>query len=75
VVVNHGTRPLDELYLDLKPLSRNRGALDHRALTEGRPQPEGRHDGAFTLWRIGDAVAARNVHAAVFDALRLLKDA
>jgi hypothetical protein len=75
VVVNHGTRPLDELYFDLKPLSRNRGALDYAALAEGRPQPEGRHEGAFTLWRIGDAVAARNIHAAVFDALRLLKDA
>lgn len=75
VVVNHGTRPLDGLYFDLKPLSRNRGAVDHGALLGGRPQPEGRHDGAFTLWRIGDAVAARNVHAAIHDALRLLKDA
>jgi hypothetical protein len=75
VVVNHGTRPLDGLYFDLKPLSRNRGAVDHEAWAEARPQPEGRHEGAFTLWRIGDAVAARNVHAAIHDALRLLKDA
>jgi 2,4-dienoyl-CoA reductase-like NADH-dependent reductase (Old Yellow Enzyme family)/thioredoxin reductase len=75
VVVNAGTRPLDGIYFDLKPLSRNRGAVDHDALAEGRPQPEGRHEGAFTLWRIGDAVAARNIHAAIYDALRLLKDA
>lgn len=73
VVVNHGTRPLDDLYVALKPLSRNRGALDHGALVAGRPQPEGRHDGNFTLWRIGDAVAARNVHAAIYDGLRLLR--
>ncbi len=74
IVVNHGTRPLDELYFALKPMSKNRGAVDHGALAESRPQPEGRHDGAFAVWRIGDAVAARNTHAAIYDALRLLKD-
>lgn len=75
VVINHGTLPLDDLYFDLKPLSANRGEVDHAALIEGRPQtlatnPEGR----FQLFRIGDAVAARNTHAAIYDALRLLKD-
>jgi hypothetical protein len=30
--------------------------------------------GRFQLFRIGDAVSARNTHAAIFDALRLLKD-
>ena len=74
IVVNHGTLPHDELYFALKPLSRNRGALDADALIAGRPQPEGPHDGAFTLWRIGDAVAARNTHAAIYEALRLMKD-
>jgi hypothetical protein len=34
------------------------------------PNPEGR----FQLFRIGDAVAARNTHAAIYDALRLAKD-
>jgi hypothetical protein len=74
VVVNHGTRPLDEIYHALKPVSRNRGAVDLGALAEARPQPEGPGDG-FSLWRIGDAVAARNVHAAIHDALRLLRGA
>ncbi|WP_417626966.1 FAD-dependent oxidoreductase [Pararhodobacter aggregans] len=73
VVINHGTLPLDELYLALKPLSSNLGALDHEALVAGQPQsrvdnPEGR----FMLWRIGDAVASRNTHAAILDALRLM---
>ncbi|BBE70839.1 NADH:flavin oxidoreductase [Oharaeibacter diazotrophicus] len=75
VVVNAGTRPLDELYFDLKPLSKNRGEVDYDALIEGRPQTVATNpDGAFQLFRIGDAVAARNTHAAVYDALRLVKD-
>ncbi|MHA6326389.1 oxidoreductase [Roseivivax sp. CAU 1753] len=75
VVVNHGTRPMDELYFALKPASRNLGAVDSDALIEGRPQHVTRNpDGAFALYRIGDAVSARNTHAAIYDALRLVKD-
>ena len=74
VVVNHGTRPLDGIYFDLKPLSANRGAVDHGALVAGRPQPAGDGPPGFRLYRIGDAVAARNTHAAIHDALRLAKD-
>lgn len=75
VVVNYGTLPLDELYFELKPLSSNGGAVDHDALIEGTPQSVKRNeDGAFQLFRIGDAVSARNTHAAIYDALRLVKD-
>ncbi len=75
VVVNHGTIPLDDLYFELKPLSRNLGAVDHDALIAGRPQRVVRNrDGEFQLFRIGDAVSARNTHAAIYDALRLVKD-
>ncbi|NWA29774.1 NADH:flavin oxidoreductase [Pseudomonas gingeri] len=75
VVVNHGTRPLDELYFELKPASSNGGVVEHLDLIVGHPQqvvtnPNGR----FQLFRIGDAVAARNTHAAIYDALRLVKD-
>jgi hypothetical protein len=28
-------------------------------------------DGAYQLFRVGDAVASRNIHAAVYDAYRL----
>jgi hypothetical protein len=31
-------------------------------------------EGGFQLFRIGDAVAARNTHAAIYDALRLMKN-
>jgi NADPH-dependent 2,4-dienoyl-CoA reductase/sulfur reductase-like enzyme len=75
VVVNHGTRPVDDLYFDLKPLSRNLGAVDYAALLGGAAQSDLRNpDGLFELYRLGDAVAARNVHAAIYDAARLAKD-
>ncbi|ABR63671.1 N-methylproline demethylase [Sinorhizobium medicae] len=75
VVVNHGTIPLDDLYFELKPFSSNRGEIDHERLIAGEPQSVVRNpDGQFQLFRIGDAVAARNTHAAIYDALRLLKD-
>ncbi|MDR6228961.1 2,4-dienoyl-CoA reductase-like NADH-dependent reductase (Old Yellow Enzyme family)/thioredoxin reductase [Pseudomonas sp. SORGH_AS199] len=75
VVVNHGTVPLDDLYFELRPQSKNDGAVEHQDLIAGKPQnlvtnPAGR----FQLFRIGDAVAARNTHAAIYDALRLMKD-
>ena len=75
VVVNYGTLPLADLYFDLKPLSSNLGAVDYDALIDGRVQHVTRNpDGAFQLFRIGDAVSARNTHAAIYDALRLMKD-
>ena len=75
IVVNHGTIPLDDLYFDLKPGSSNRGAVNHDALLAGLPQTlNANPDGTYQLFRIGDAVAARNTHAAIYDALRLAKD-
>ena len=75
VVVNYGTQPVDELYFLLKPLSENAGEIDHQALINGKPQTIVRNkSGRFKLFRIGDAVSARNTHAAIYDALRLLKD-
>jgi len=75
VVVNYGTVPLDDLYHDLRDASSNGGAVDHDALTKGAPQTIRRNpDGGFQLFRIGDAVSARNTHAAIYDALRLVKD-
>ena len=75
VVVNYGTMPMADLYFDLKPLSSNGGAVDYDALIAGQPQQITRNpDGRFQLFRIGDAVSARNTHAAIYDALRLVKD-
>jgi 2,4-dienoyl-CoA reductase-like NADH-dependent reductase (Old Yellow Enzyme family) len=75
IVVEHGAVPLDDLYFALKPASRNLGEVDYAALIANRPQRVERNpDGRFLLYRIGDAVASRNIHAAVYDALRLAKD-
>jgi hypothetical protein len=75
VVIERGTLPVDDLYLALKPHSRNDGEVDLEALFAGRPQAIATNaDGRFQLFRIGDAVASRNIHAAIYDALRLCKD-
>ncbi len=75
VVVNYGTLPLDQLYFELKPHSSNSGEVDYDALLAGDPQAAVRNkNGTFQLFRIGDAVSARNTHAAIYDALRLIKD-
>ena len=75
VVVEHGTLPLEDLYFALKEQSTNRGEVDYPAFIAGRPQQIVRNpDGGFRLFRIGDAVASRNIHAAIYDALRLCKE-
>ncbi len=70
VVADHATAPADDLYFALKPLSANRGAVDYDRLLRGG-DPFRRIGPGPILYRIGDAVAARNIHAAIHDALRL----
>lgn len=72
LVVEQGTTANDELYHALVPGSSNLGEVDQTALLELRPQhvttdPQG----GYQLFRIGDAVSSRNIHAAVYDAFRL----
>lgn len=73
VIVEHGTQPADELYFALRASAANHGVTDVTALLAGEQQPEGDGDGRFALHRIGDVVTSRNIHAAVFDALRLCR--
>jgi 2,4-dienoyl-CoA reductase-like NADH-dependent reductase (Old Yellow Enzyme family) len=73
VIVENATLPLADLYFELKPKSANLGRVDYDALLAGKPQPDGIGNG-FQLYRIGDAVASRNIHAAIYDAVRLCKD-
>lgn len=70
IAVERGTLPADALFQELRRQSANDGVTDIDALLAGRPQPAAAQDG-FALYRIGDAVASRNIHAAVLDALRL----
>ena len=72
VVVDHGTLPADDLYFALKPDSSNRGEVDQASLLGGQLQSVVNNPaGTFQLFRLGDAVNSRNIHAAIYDALRL----
>jgi len=75
VVVENGIKPMEKIYLDLKQYSINQGELDQPAMTEGHsPFVKENTSGNFLLIRLGDAIAGRNIHAALYDALRLCKD-
>lgn len=71
VIVEHGTIPADHLYQELRSASANDGVTDIDALLALKPQPRDFRSAPFELHRIGDAVASRNIHSAVLDALRL----
>ena len=75
IVIENGTRPDEALYYQLKSDSKNKGQIDIEALYDAKPQPalSDTADG-YLLYRIGDCVAQRNTHAAIYDALRLCKD-
>ena len=72
VVVEHGTEPNAEIYFALLDGSTNGGELDLEAYLAGRPQESVVNgDGTYLLFRIGDAVASRNIHAAIYEARRI----
>lgn len=72
VVVEHGTLPSDDLYFGLVAGSTNLGEVDQQALLNLQPQEVMRNaEGGYQLFRVGDAVASRNIHAAIYDAFRL----
>lgn len=74
VIVNNATVPLDDLYFALKPMSKNLGQVDYEAFISREAQTlDPNPKGAFHLYRIGDAVSSRNTHAAIYDALRLMR--
>jgi len=75
IILNYGTKPLDELYFDLVPLSINEGEVNYEKLIEGKEQNIIKKNiNKFNLYRIGDAISSRNIHAAIYDALRLVKE-
>ena len=72
IVTEQGTIPADDLFHELRARSANDGVTDIDALLNLRAQPRTiKTDSTFELHRIGDAVASRNIHTAVLDALRL----
>ena len=74
VVCETGSKPMDSLYFDLINLSRNAGQIDLRKFAKGKVLfPQRNPTASFDLVRLGDAVTSRNLHAAVFDANRLVQ--
>ena len=74
VIADLGTESLDELFHELVDDSFNFGEFDHEALVALQPQPAvANPDGHFQLFRIGDALSARDIHAAILDANRLCR--
>ena len=58
-----------------RSIRHSEGELDIGALIAGLPQAIASNpDGEFMLFRVGDAVASRNIHAAIYDSLRLCKE-
>ena len=75
VIVEHGTLPLDDLYFSLKPNSKNIGEVDYKSLKKGINRLINKNiDGKYYLFRVGDAISSRNIHAAIYDSLRICKD-
>ena len=74
VVAEHGTIPRDAIYHALNAQSRNLGEIDLCGMAAGTPQPIlSNPEGAFELYRVGDALSSRNIHAAIYDSLRICK--
>lgn len=72
IVVEHGTLPFDEVFQEMRQASSNNGIIDYDALTSNVAQPD--TENGFQLYCVGDAVSSRNIHAAIYDSLRLCKD-
>lgn len=78
IVVDAGTVPEDSLYLDMQSQSTNGGITDQQALLSvaNQPQTSDPTDDTkpgYSLYRIGDCVSARGIHAAMLDAQRLCR--
>lgn len=78
VIFDYGTIPADDVFHALRPVSRNHGVTDLEKLVAGKDPSFGciatESGKTFDLHRIGDAIASRNIHAAVNDALRLCQN-
>ena len=77
VLIENGTAPRDRLYWQLKQQSLNKGITDIAQLYSNNKQssldmPTNGND--FLLYRVGESISPRNIHGAIYDSLRLVKD-
>ncbi len=72
VIIEHGTVPLDQLYFDLKSDSYNLGSIDYNSIIKNIfTELKKNNQGSYFLYRVGDAISSRNIHAAIYDSLRI----
>ena len=72
VIIEHGTMPLDQLYFDLKSDSYNLGSIDYNSIIKNIfTELKKNNQGSYFLYRVGDAISSRNIHAAIYDSLRI----
>ncbi|WP_372424145.1 oxidoreductase [Salinarimonas chemoclinalis] len=72
LVIENGTTPVDEIWQALVPHASNGGVLGLDRIGEDRFDfPVTNPSGRFVLARIGDAVASRNMHAAMLEGMRV----
>ncbi len=75
VVLEHGTIPNSALYFELKKNSKNLGEVNYKSLIKGKLKEKvNNENGKYFLYRVGDAIASRNIHASIYDSLRICKD-
>lgn len=74
VVTECGTEPVSDVYDNLVKFSSNEGEVNYYDLIHRNPQTTIRNPvGKFQIFRIGDAIASRNVHAGILEAARLCR--
>ncbi len=72
LIMDLGTLPVDELFNSLRNNASNSGVTDLDSFIQGEQQKDILNSsGVYELHRIGDAVASRNIRAAILDAARL----
>merc|ERR1712146_152779 len=72
IIVEHGTVPCDDIYHDLLASSKNNGVVDWKSVNDASKLfPVCNPEREYILFRVGDAISSRNIHAAMYDSLRL----
>ena len=75
IVIENSIKPNDELYFALQDGASNKGMVNLEQLFRHQAQTELlTKQSSYLLYRIGEAVSARNIHGCIYDALRLAKD-
>jgi hypothetical protein len=71
MVSDNGTLPADNLYFELKPGTTNLGEVDQFTLLSDSQNQMNSPDDSYQLFRIGGSAISWNIHAGIFDSVRL----